>query len=106
MIKKIATAVIVTASLSVATAALANDIPATPMNHGPMKVNGMGPAGDIANIGLMPVNMLTPPALAVGGAVTTAVSGPVVAASGEPAAAPMRKHHRRVMKKRMMKKKM
>ncbi len=83
MIKNIiAAGAILGASVSLAQA---GDIPATPINHGPLVVSGLGPVGDIANIGLTPVNVVTQPILAPGAGV--AVAEPV-------GAAPVRRHRR------------
>lgn len=86
MIKNIAAAAfIATVSLSFAGVAQAEDIPATPMNHGPMVMTGMGPVGAVFNVGITPVNMIAQPISTIG----TPVAEPM-------APAPMmKKHHHR-----------
>ena len=80
MFKKIATAAIIgAASLSFVAVAQAEDIPATPMNHGPMMAPGAAPMAAAEPMG------------------------------GEPMKAPMRKHRmmkKSMSRKMMMKKKM
>lgn len=83
MIKNIfAAGAIAAASLSFVAIAHAGDIPATPVNHGPMTVRGLGLVGDVANVGFTPVNIVTQPILAPG-------------AGAEPVGEPPGKKHRR-----------
>ena len=110
MIKKIiTTAFIAGASLSFAAVAQAEDFPATPLNHGPMMTHGMGPMGDIVNLGMMPANLVARPVLTATGAVVGAA--PMAEEGAAPAMEPAMKHHRHhrhmmSKKKMMMKKKM
>ena len=93
MKKILAVALMTAASLSFATFAQAEDFPAAPMNHGPMMMTGMGPVGDLFNVGMMPVNVIAQPVMAMD------------APAPAPVAAPMMKtHHRRHMKHMTMKK--
>lgn len=89
-------AAVVAAAASFATMAQAEDIPATPMNHGPMVMTGMGAIGAIGNLALTPANVIAQPVAAIG-----------TPGAPEPAAAPAMRHHHRhhhmMMKKKMKK---
>jgi hypothetical protein len=99
MIKKIAAAaVFATASLAFAAVAQAEDFPATPMNSGPMMVRGMGPVGDVANVALMPVNVIAQPVFAGPGGAPVAAEAPMMMHHHH--------HHHHMMMHHTMKKKM
>lgn len=85
MIKKMSVALIAVGALSFVASAQADEFAAAPMNPGPPRVTGMGPVGELANVALMPGNVVTQP-----------VIGPIlVPAAATPAPAPMVRHHRR-----------
>jgi hypothetical protein len=67
MIKSCVAVALATAlSAACVATAFAEDFPAAPMNPGPLRVTGLGPAGDLANVALLPVNAIAVPILAPG----------------------------------------